>query len=165
MYPPENFSLVLTDIYRSSFPKASNFGFLATLKLKSIVCLISEPYPDENLAFLEQQNVQLFQYGMPGNKEPFVKIPETSITQAIKTILDPANQPVLIHCNRGKHRTGCVVGCIRKLQNWNLTMIFDEYRKFAAPKQRALDQQFIELFNEDDCWCYANDMDLLPLKW
>ncbi|RKO82794.1 protein-tyrosine phosphatase, partial [Blyttiomyces helicus] len=54
---------------------------------------------------------------------------------------------VLIHCNKGKHRTGCLVGCLRKLQHWSYTSIFDEYRRFSHPKSRSMDQQFIELFD------------------
>lgn len=61
-------------------------------------------------------------------------------------LLDVRNHPLLIHCNKGKHRTGCLVGCLRKVQRWSLTSIFDEYRRFAGNKVRILDQQFIELF-------------------
>lgn len=163
--PPDNFLPVMTDIYRLLFPKPSNFPFLALLNIKLVVCLILDPYPEENLAFLEAHGIQLFQYGMPGNKEPFVKIPDALVLMAIKTILDPANQPVMIHCNRGKHRTGCVVGCIRRMQNWNLMMVFDEYRRFAAPKQRALDQQFIELFDDSEVRAYAEEQGWLPITW
>ena len=30
--------------------------------------------------------------------------------------LDRRRHPVLVHCNKGRHRTGCLVGCIRKIQ-------------------------------------------------
>ncbi|MBA0605544.1 hypothetical protein Godav_018109 [Gossypium davidsonii] len=85
---------------------------------------------------------------------------------------DVRNHPVLIHCNRGKvceicssalymtkrfefynvvlsfqHRTGCVVGCLRKLQRWCLSSVFDEYQRFAAAKARVSDQRFMELFD------------------
>jgi hypothetical protein len=33
------------------------------------------------------------------------------------------------------------------MQFWSLTSIFNEYRSFANPKSRSMDQQFIELFN------------------
>lgn len=46
-----------------------------------------------------------------------------------------------------QHRTGCLVGCLRKLQKWCLTSIFDEYQRFAAAKARVSDQRFIELFD------------------
>ncbi|KAG8060888.1 hypothetical protein GUJ93_ZPchr0002g23467 [Zizania palustris] len=72
-------------------------------------------------------------------QEPFVNIPEDRIREALKFVLDVTNHPVLIHCKRGKHRTGCVVGCLRKLQRWCLTSIFDEYQRFAAAKARVSD--------------------------
>lgn len=46
-----------------------------------------------------------------------------------------------------QHRTGCVIGCMRKMQYWSLTSIIDEYCRFAGPRMRLLDQQFIEFFS------------------
>ncbi|CCE62499.1 hypothetical protein TPHA_0C03470 [Tetrapisispora phaffii CBS 4417] len=164
--PPENFSHVIGEIYRSSFPRIENFSFLQKrLKLKSILVLIPEEYPQENLEFLNKANIKLFQVGMSGNKEPFVNIPSDLFTKALEIVINPENQPILIHCNRGKHRTGCLIGCIRKLQNWSLTMIFDEYRRFSFPKARALDQQFIELYDDKYIKEVATKNSWLPLKW
>ncbi|CAI4050229.1 hypothetical protein SKDZ_14G2890 [Saccharomyces kudriavzevii ZP591] len=164
--PPENFSHVVGEIYRSSFPRLENFSFLhERLKLKSILVLIPEEYPLENMNFLKLTGIKLYQVGMSGNKEPFVNIPSDLLTMALQIVLNPANQPILIHCNRGKHRTGCLMGCIRKLQNWSLTMIFDEYRRFAFPKARALDQQFIEMYDDDEIKRIASEKNWLPLKW
>lgn len=162
--PPENFSLVCGQIYRSAFPKEENLEFLSRLKLKSIICLISDDYPDENMNFIKSQGLNFYQVGLSGNKEPFVKIKANLIEDALKIVLNPANHPILIHCNRGKHRTGCLVGCIRKLQKWSLSMIFDEYRKFSYPKQRPLDQQFIEMFDDDEINEYLTSRNWLPIK-
>ncbi len=60
---------------------------------------------------------------------------------------DPSNHPILIHCNKGKHRTGCIVGCIRRVQGWALSSALDEYIRFADSKARIMDQRFIELFD------------------
>ena len=87
------------------------------------------------------------------------------LTRALEIVLNPDNHPILIHCNRGKHRTGCLVGCIRKLQNWSLSMIFDEYRRFAFPKVRALDQQFIELYDDTEIIKMASDRNWLSVEW
>ncbi|RRT62932.1 hypothetical protein B296_00038966 [Ensete ventricosum] len=46
-----------------------------------------------------------------------------------------------------QHRTGCLVGCLRKLQRWCLASIFDEYQRFAAAKARVSDQMFMERFD------------------
>lgn len=163
--PPENFAPVIDTIYRLLFPQPNNFEFLKTLKLKLILCLIPEEYPDVQQQFLDDNGIRLFQLGMLGNKEPFVIISAELITEAAKIVLNPANHPILIHCNRGKHRTGCLVGVIRRLQQWSLLLIFDEYRKFAAPKERLMDQQFIELYNDDAIRSYALDQGWLPLLW
>ena len=45
-----------------------------------------------------------------------------------------------------QHRTGCLVGTLRRLQTWSLTAIFDEYRRYSHPKSRQMDLQFIEAF-------------------
>ncbi|KAI7821565.1 tyrosine phosphatase family-domain-containing protein [Gamsiella multidivaricata] len=150
--PPDNFNMVSTWIYRSSFPKKKNFSFLKKLGLKSILTLILEDYPDQNMKFLKENNVTLFQFGIAGNKEPFVQIPDDKICAALAVLLDRRNHPILIHCNKGKHRTGCLIGCLRKLQQWSHTSIFDEYRRFSHPKSRSMDQQFIELFDSREAW-------------
>ncbi|GAA5894823.1 protein-tyrosine phosphatase Siw14 family protein [Sporobolomyces salmoneus] len=146
LYPPENFAIVVPGIFRSSFPRKKNFGFLKSLGLKSVLTLIQDEYPQENLDFLEQEGIQLFQFPIPGNKEPFVHIPDDKIVAAMAVLLDTRNHPLLIHCNKGKHRTGCLVGVLRRLQTWSLTAIFDEYRRYSHPKSRQMDLQFIEAF-------------------
>ncbi|KAL7273478.1 tyrosine-protein phosphatase siw14 [Rhizina undulata] len=162
--PPANFALVGCGglVYRSSFPKIENFGYLKKLGLKSILTLVPEQYPMENKIFMEQNGITHFQIGMPGNKEPFVNIPDEKISAALNVILDRRNHPILIHCNKGKHRTGCVVGCLRKIQAWSLAVIFDEYRRYADPKSRALDQLKIEMYDEEACWEMSKKWDWIP---
>ncbi|KAB1222086.1 hypothetical protein CJ030_MR2G028789 [Morella rubra] len=145
--PPLNFAMVDNGIFRSGFPDSANFSFLQTLGLRSIICLCPEPYPEANMEFLKSNGIKLFQFGIEGYKEPFVNIPENTVREALKVLLDVRNHPILIHCKRGKHRTGCLVGCLRKLQKWCLTSVFDEYQRFAAAKARLSDQRFMELFD------------------
>ena len=163
LLPPDNFAMVNTHVYRSSFPKKKHFPFLRTLGLRSVLTLILEEYPETNTSFLDANGITFFQFGIPGNKEPFVSIPTDKITAALTTILDRRNHPILIHCNKGKHRTGCLIGCLRKLQQWSLTTIFDEYRRFSWPKSRSMDQEFIELYDERKVW-EGVDARWLP-KW
>ena len=44
---------------------------------------------------------------------------------------------------------GTLVGCLRKLQRWNLTAILEEYGRSAGSKVREANEQFIELFDTD----------------
>ncbi|XAR53827.1 Protein-tyrosine-phosphatase [Bertholletia excelsa] len=150
LVPPLNFALVDYGVYRSGFPEPANFTFLQTLGLRSIVYLCPEPYPEANEKFLNANGIRLFQFGIDNCKEPFVTIPEAKIYEALKVVLDVNNRPLLIHCKRGKHRTGCLVGCLRKTYGWCLSSILDEYQSFAANKSRVSDQAFIEMFDISD---------------
>ncbi|GAB4835386.1 Tyrosine-protein phosphatase dsp3 [Ancistrocladus abbreviatus] len=147
LMPPKNFSMVEEGVYRSGFPEPSDFGFLQTLNLKSIIYLCPEPYPEEHCKFLRSQNIRLFQFGIEGKKETSVNIPGDVITNALRILIDVRNHPVLIHCNRGKHRTGCLVGCLRKLQNWCLSSVFEEYQRFAGSKARVTDMAFMKSYD------------------
>ena len=111
LVPPDNFAMVNSWVYRSSFPKKKHFPFLKTLGLRSVLTLILEDYPEQNINFLDENGIKFFQYGIPGNKEPFVQsmsilcltpVPGATITAALVTILDKRNHPMLIHCNKGK---------------------------------------------------------------
>ncbi|XP_042991163.1 tyrosine-protein phosphatase DSP3-like isoform X3 [Carya illinoinensis] len=66
LLPPSNFSMVEDGIFRSGFPQPSNFPFLDSLNLRSIIYLCPEPYPEENLEFLSSRNIRLFQFGIEG---------------------------------------------------------------------------------------------------
>lgn len=147
LIPPDNFAMVEPGIYRSGFPGKKNFAFLRTLGLRSVLYLCPEDYPEANLAFFTQQHVQLMQYGVAGNKEPNIEMPYDLISESLVFVLDTRNHPVLIHCNKGKHRTGCMVGVLRRALGWNLASVFEEYRLFSRPKERLMDQQWIELWS------------------
>ncbi|KAL5562736.1 hypothetical protein UlMin_032483 [Ulmus minor] len=126
--------MVDNGIFRSGFPGSANFSFLQSLGIQA------------NNEFLKANGISLYQFPME-NCQPFVNILEETIREASKLVIDVKNHPVLIHCKRGKHRTSCLVRCLRRLQRWCLSSIFDEYQRFAAAKARVSDQRFIELFD------------------
>ncbi|XP_076945705.1 inositol diphosphatase DSP5-like [Bidens hawaiensis] len=163
--PPINFASVEDRIYRSGSPQSTEFPFLDTLRLRSVICLCVEEYPKENLEYLNSRNVKLFQFGIDGTKD--ANIPKSVITNALKVFLvniqsflsnalivyysldffaDVRNHPVLIHCKRGKHRTGGLVGCLTKLKNWCLSSVLEEYKAYAGEKSRETDLKFLEKF-------------------
>lgn len=154
MVPPLNFAMVSPGVYRSGYPNRKNFPFLTKLGIRSIVYLAKESYTSDNTAFFESSGIRVFHYRLNGNKEPFGVMGEEDVAQVIGDLLDRRNHPILVHCNKGKHRVGCVVGCLRKLQRWSLTAIFDEYQRFAGKATRMADTQFIELFDAEACVRY-----------
>ncbi|KAH9113996.1 hypothetical protein LEN26_008506 [Aphanomyces euteiches] len=145
LIPPENFAMVERGLYRSGFPKKKNFTFLRTLGLKSILTLVLEDYPLANTEFNKMHNITLLQFGVPGNKEPFVDIPEKGIAAALSAIKE------IIRCSSTatKEKQVTRLGSLRKVQRWAFSSIFDEYIRFSHPKPRMMDQQFIELFKTE----------------
>ncbi|KAI5786051.1 protein-tyrosine phosphatase, partial [Pyronema domesticum] len=134
-------------VYRSSFPKPENFEALKRLGLKTVLTLVSDPYPEENRQFLQDNGITHIQIGMPGNKETQVTpVSDETISEALDVILDCKNHPILIHCNKGKHRTGTVVGCLRRILGWTVLDSVDEYRHYAGLKVRPHDMMKIRSF-------------------
>eukprot|EP01119_Soliformovum_irregulare_P018209 TRINITY_DN5535_c0_g1_i1.p1 TRINITY_DN5535_c0_g1~~TRINITY_DN5535_c0_g1_i1.p1 ORF type:complete len:165 (-),score=18.97 TRINITY_DN5535_c0_g1_i1:13-507(-) len=148
--PPINFGWVEEGLYRSGVPNELNFPFLEKLKLKKIIYLAPED-PTEHLElFVDDQDIQLINLGnSDAHQNPWTPISEETVISALKIILDPNNYPLHIMCGLGRHRTGTIVGCLRKLQRWNFTSIFEEYRRYAGNKVRLVNEQFIELFDVD----------------
>ncbi|ORX76171.1 protein-tyrosine phosphatase [Anaeromyces robustus] len=146
--PPLNFGLVEEDLYRSGQPNELNFPYLERLGLKTVVFLAPEEPNQKFLNFIDDQEIQLYHLGS-NSTSAWDHISEEIVLEALDLILKPENYPLIVMCNLGRHRTGTVIGCLRKLQRWNLTSIFEEYRRYAGPKVRLLNEQFIELFDTD----------------
>jgi tyrosine-protein phosphatase OCA1 len=68
-------------------------------------------------------------------------ISEEVVLESLELMTNVENYPLLVCCNQGRHRTGTVVGCLRKLQKWNFTSIFEEYRRYAGPKVKLLSER------------------------
>ncbi|TPX38325.1 hypothetical protein SmJEL517_g00110 [Synchytrium microbalum] len=147
--PPLNFGMIEEDLYRSGQPNELNFPFLEKLGLRTVVFLAQEEPTPRFLNFLDDQEIQLHHLGLNTSSNAWDPITEEVVLEALELILDPNNYPMMVMCGLGRHRTGTVTGCLRKLQKWNLTSIFEEYRRYAGPKVRVLNEQFIELFDAD----------------
>ncbi|GAA5952726.1 hypothetical protein JCM10213_007912, partial [Rhodosporidiobolus nylandii] len=101
------------------------------------------------LRFLEEHNIRLFHLGADDYAATYDPLGEETVLQALNLVLDPAHSPLAVMCNMGRHRTGTCIGVLRKLQRWNLASILEEYRRYAGPKVRVVNEQFIELFDVD----------------
>ncbi|KAL0234354.1 hypothetical protein PCE1_001390 [Barthelona sp. PCE] len=145
--PPINFGCVEHGIYRSGFPAALNFPFLETLNLRTIVYLANQPPSATLQQFVDEHNITLI--ALQESNGTWNSISEETVVVAMRWILNPEAYPLLVMCGSGKHRTGTLVGCLRKLMRWNLTSVFEEYRRFAGSDVFVVNEQFIELFDLD----------------
>jgi protein tyrosine/serine phosphatase len=143
---PTNFHVVGPGIYRSSYPQAAHFDKLKTFSFKTIVTFVPEHVPAANTAFMAAHGIAHHHIHVLANKEPDRHAPASTLVRILELILDRRNHPILIHCNKGKHRTGCVTACFRKVTGWTDEACIREYERYSQPKDRALDKAFIRRF-------------------
>ena len=67
--------------------------------------------------FLDDQDIEAHHLGMSEHyQNPWNPVSEDMVIEALQMILDTRNYPLYVCCNLGRHRTGTVIGCLRKLQ-------------------------------------------------
>lgn len=137
--PPLNFCPVERQLYRSGQPSVINHSFLQELNLKTVLWLASEEPQEDMIDYCARNNINLESMGLMSgytyqNVNPWDALSETAIKKALETIFDRANYPMLVCCGMGRHRTGTVIGCLRRLQGWNLASVSEEYRRFTGAR-------------------------------
>ncbi|KAI0972887.1 tyrosine phosphatase family-domain-containing protein [Xylaria arbuscula] len=142
--PPINFSTVCDGLYRSGYPETPDYPFLQSLGLKTIVTLVDKELPDGYQEFMRDNQITHRIFDMAGTKKEDIPIEMMRSIHAV--VSDRANYPLLVHCKQGRHRTGCVVGVLRKSNQWNIDCIIDEYTAHAEPKVRDVDIKYLNEF-------------------
>ncbi|KAF4551861.1 Tyrosine phosphatase-like protein [Elsinoe fawcettii] len=142
--PPPNFGQVTAQIYRSGFPESKHYNFLHLLDLDDVMILTPDSLPVEYRNSLATEGITWQQFEVKQNKTAICTTKEVihAILEQVKAVTDSGGK-MLLHCNGGKHRTGCVVGAIRKAQGWHIDEVLEEYEAYARTKARAFDKEFL----------------------
>lgn len=151
LIPPTNFGIVEEDLYRSGMPNELNFPFLERLQLKTIIYLASDDVSEKLADFIDDQGIDVIPLA-PDEEEspaPWKPMSEEVVLSAMELLLDTTMYPIYVMCSQGRHRTGTIIGCLRKFQQWALSSIFEEYHRHADGRGRLANEQFIELFDTD----------------
>lgn len=148
LIPPANYGVVEEGLYRSGLPNELNFPFLEQLSIKTMLHMSTEVLGEPLRSFLDDQQITIIELGQEDRAlEP---VSPDAVKTALGYILNPAMYPVYVTCSQGRYRTGTVIGCLRKLQRWNLASVFEEYRRHAErDRARISTELFIELFDPD----------------
>lgn len=144
---PTNFQIIAPGLYRSSYPLFAHFDKLEDLCLKTIVTLVPEELSFAYGNFISSHGITHYHIPILANKDPEVFTDADTVKKVLELMLDPNNYPMLIHCNKGKHRTGCVTACFRKVCGWTDEAVIEEYVRYSTPKDRELDKIFITRFD------------------
>ncbi|EAL67263.1 hypothetical protein DDB_G0280073 [Dictyostelium discoideum AX4] len=150
--PPALFGTIEPLLYRTNSLYPANFPFIKLLGLKTVVQLSPEVPIKAVSSFFQENNINLIHLGLKSWKVDISWKPLTDelIKECLEIVLNYDYYPLMITCTSGVHQTGVLVGCLRRLQNWNLTSILVEYKAFSGQSNtRYVNEQFIELFDVD----------------
>ena len=127
----DNFGQVNSAYYRGSQPKGHDYADLAAMGIKTLVNLTDGDADAREPGLAREAGLSYFQIPMSTRKAPTA----AQITEFLKIVNDPANQPVYVHCVGGRHRTGVMTALYRLTHDaWTAGRAFDEMKhyKFGA---------------------------------
>jgi protein tyrosine phosphatase (PTP) superfamily phosphohydrolase (DUF442 family) len=113
-----NLYKVEEDLYRGAQPSAAGFKELCGLGVKAILDLAG----GGDDAFVEKDSVKLFHVPMSA-----WGLRDDRVLEALRIMTDPANRPLMIHCQHGADRTGALVALYRVVvQGWTKEKAVEE---------------------------------------
>src|SRR5262245_47209847 len=122
----DNFGKINANYYRGAQPDNPGFADLAAVGVKTAIDLQADGGADEK-AMVEKAGMKFYRIPMTTSDRPS----DAAVTQFLKLVNDPANQPVYVHCKGGKHRTGAMTAVYRMTQDgWNAARAYGEMKQY-----------------------------------
>jgi tyrosine-protein phosphatase SIW14 len=124
----DNFGRINDMYYRGAQPQGRDYGDLAALGVKTIVDLTAagEASADEPAA-VAKAGMKLVRIPLTTHDEPS----GAAVTQFLAVVNDPANQPVYVHCQGGRHRTGALTAVYRMIHDrWSPDRAYAEMEQY-----------------------------------
>ena len=122
----DNFGVINDTYYRGAQPKGEDYRDLAALGIKTVIDLTKDGRDDEQ-GLVEAAGMKFHRIPMTTTDRPS----DEAIAEFLSMVNDPANQPVYVHCQGGRHRTGTMTAVYRMTQDhWTATQAYDEMKQF-----------------------------------
>ena len=122
----DNFGVINDGYYRGAQPKGDDYRDLAALGVKTVIDLTKDGRDDEQ-GFVEAAGMKFHRIPMTTTDRPS----EEAIAEFLSIVNDPANQPVYVHCQGGRHRTGTMTAVYRMTQDhWTADRAFAEMEQY-----------------------------------
>jgi tyrosine-protein phosphatase SIW14 len=116
---------VAAGIYRGAMPRPEGYATLAKMGVRSVINLRSR---NEEKEQVEAHGMRSF--GVP--MSAFGEVNPERVRKAVALMADPANQPVFVHCQQGRDRTGVVVAVYRmEVDGWSREKAEEEMQAYG----------------------------------
>ncbi len=140
----ENFGRVDANYYRGSQPRGQQYAQLASLGIRTVIDLTKDGDSAEP-TLVRAAGMKFYRIEMTTHEAPSAQ----EIAQFLAIVNDPANQPVYVHCQGGRHRTGVMTAVYRITDDhWTADRAFAEMKqyKFGADFLHPEFKQFVYVY-------------------
>jgi len=137
----DNFGRVNASYYRGAQPEGGDYAGLSELGIKTVIDLTDVGDAREP-ATVQSLGMHFYRIPMTTHDTPS----PAKVAQFLKLVNDPANQPVYVHCQGGRHRTGVMTAVYRMTDDgWTAAQAFAEMKqyKFGADFLHAEFKRFV----------------------
>jgi protein tyrosine/serine phosphatase len=138
----DNFGKIDAAYYRGGQPKGQDYADLAAIGVKTIINLTSDDAAANEKDMATKAGLAYVQIPMTTRVVPTA----AQLTEFLKIVTDPKNQPVYVHCVGGRHRTGVMTAAYRITHDgWTADQAFKEMKqyKFGADLLHPEFKQFV----------------------
>src|SRR5262245_26724046 len=143
-----NFGRINDNYYRGAQPDARDYADLAALGVKTVIDLTRDGR-DEEPGLVRRAGMKFYRIPMTTSDRPS----DAAVSQFLKLVNDPANQPVYVHCQGGRHRTGVMTAVYRMSQDgWTPDRAYAEmkqYRFEGFPGHPVLKRFDFDFYSKD----------------
>jgi protein tyrosine/serine phosphatase len=143
----DNFGRVNANYYRGAQPEGRDYADLAAIGIQAVIDLTQDGDSSEP-SVVQHQGMKFFRIPMTTHETPSAE----KLGQFLKLVNDPANQPVYVHCQGGRHRTGVMTAVYRMTNDhWTADRAFGEMKqyKFGADFLHSEFKDFVYAYHVD----------------
>jgi len=121
----DNFGRINDNYYRGAQPEARDCADLAAGGIKTVIDLTRDGR-DEERELVESAGMNFYRIPLTTTDRPS----DAAVAQFLKLVDDRANQPVYVHCQGGRHRTGVMTAVYRMMHDgWTADQAYLEMKQ------------------------------------
>lgn len=122
----KNFGRINDNYYRGAQPDSRDYADLAAAGVKTVIDLTKDGHSDE-AGLVARAGMKFYRIPMTTSDRPS----DAAVKQFLKLVNDPANFPVYVHCQGGRHRTGTMTAVYRMTQDgWTANRAYAEMKQY-----------------------------------